>query len=87
MLLPQRGIDWQGTFLPLLAWAVFTAGCAARPTIVTVVVMKPAEVDLGAVRKIAIADFQGPGGSAVSNNLITKLLAGRRCRCAHFWRG
>jgi curli biogenesis system outer membrane secretion channel CsgG len=64
-------------FLPLMAWAVFTAGCTARPVIVTVDVMKPAEVDLGPIRKLAIADFQGPGGSAVSNQFITKLVAAR----------
>jgi len=65
-------------FLPLMAWAVFTAGCATRPIIVTVDVMKPAEVDLGAVRKIAIADFQREGGSVISNKLTTQLFAGRR---------
>lgn len=60
------------------ATVVFMAGCATKPVMLSVDVMKPAELDLGPVRKLAISDFQGPGGSALSNKLITKLFEGRR---------
>ncbi|MBI4381276.1 MAG: hypothetical protein HY574_08800 [candidate division NC10 bacterium] len=78
MRVSARAIDRKGIVLAIVAYAVFAIGCGAKPIILAVNVMKPAEVDLGTVRKIAIADFQGPGGSAVSNKVVTKLLAGRR---------
>jgi len=62
----------------LIACAALTAGCAPSPVVVNMAVVRPAEVDLGSVRRLAVADFQGAGGSAVSNKLVTKLVAGRR---------
>lgn len=73
----RRGLSWSRLLL-LVPWVLFSVGCAARPIILQVSVMKPAEVDLGAVRKIAIADFQREGGSVISNKLATQLFAGRR---------
>lgn len=73
----QRGIGGRIVILTFMLGVFVSAGCAARPVIITVDVMKPAEVDLGPIRKLAIADFQGPGGPAVSNRMITKLLAAR----------
>jgi len=64
--------------LGLVIWAVLSSGCAAGPVTVKMDAMRPAEVDLGNVRRVAVADFQGAGGSAVSGRLVTKLLAGRR---------
>lgn len=73
----QRRTGGELTISMLMLLSLISVGCAARPVIVTVDVMKPAEVDLGPIRKLAIADFQGPGGSAVSNQFITKLVAAR----------
>lgn len=68
----------QSKILPLLTFAILLAGCAIKPIPIAVEVMKPAELDLGPVRKLAVSDFQGPGGSALSNKLVTKLFEGRR---------
>jgi len=71
----ERRIGRELTLSTLILLFNIFVGCATRPVIVKVDVMKPAEVDLGTVRKLAIAEFQGPGGAAVSNRMTTKLLA------------
>lgn len=70
----HRALAWVGgVFCLLLLW-----GCAARPIMLSVDVMKPAEVDLRAVRKLAITDFGGQGGSTISNKVVARLVEGRR---------
>ena len=71
----ERRIGRELTLSTLILLFIIFVGCATRPVVVKVDVMKPAEVDLGPIRKLAIAEFQGPGGSAVSNRMTTKLLA------------
>lgn len=78
MRLLRRTIGWKIMIPTLLLLDILPVGCATRTTVVAVDIMKPAEVDLGSIRKLAVADFQGTGGPAVSNLVISKLIAGHR---------
>jgi curli biogenesis system outer membrane secretion channel CsgG len=71
--LPRMAIN-----LLVLPSAMLFIGCAARPIPLQVEFEKPGEVNLGAVRKIAVADCAGQGGTQVSNRMIAGLVAGGR---------
>lgn len=77
MCLHRRNAEWNVRIPTFVLWAIFLAGCATRPIVVAVDVLKPAEVDLEGVRKLAIADFRGSGGAVVANQVTSKPLAGR----------
>lgn len=57
----------------LAAFAAVISGCAA--TTIQVPRMKPAKVNLGSIRKVAIGEIEGEGGRDLSDRLVQAILA------------
>ena len=60
----------------ILAVLVIIGGCN-RPTVIKVKVLKPAQINIGRIRRVAVAPFEGQGGNAVTHRLTDKLFQGK----------
>ena len=66
-----------GLLVFVIVMLVLLGGCIAPPPSIQVKVLKPAAINVGSIRRIAIAPFEGQGGNAVTNRLTAKLFEGK----------
>lgn len=74
----MRKLKILGLTLGLVALIILGGCIAPRPVRIKVKVLKPAAIDVGPIRRIAVAPFEGQGGNAVTNRLTAKLFEGER---------